>query len=252
LSVSATNPDGGFALETHSPGVYDILVGARTTGADPQFGSIRVNVGTSNLENVSIPLRVGIHVRAKLAAVNQLACVTPVKVTFSPLPFRGGYRQLSALLRVNEESDLVDLAFTRYRVVAESSVGPSGTICINRSPYWIDTRTGEPNVDFEMAPLGSVRGQVEVLDRVTSYVAILIPHNAINDERRRVLVQRLSDTGRFSFENLADGNYYVILKRLTNSTVKWSPTRDSGDQTVRVRAGDITEVVVHRNGAKEN
>jgi hypothetical protein len=230
LAVAVTQgaADGSFKLEGIQPGAYRLIASGPSRarsglGAvlepDPYFGSARITVGPENVEGVSIAVQKG---RPAAFALHSAAerpesfCAPTAKLALTALEDWAAQLDRSGDVSFAKPLTLEGLAPMRYQV-AVTGLGPT---CYQAAPLTIDLSRGDSGpFTVPVAAAGSIHGKLVGTPAGSDFVVALA--TAGETSVQLALPDR---DGRFQFEALRPGRYYIIGRPVTETPRgRWAP-----------------------------
>jgi hypothetical protein len=229
LGGTAVNADGSFEIRGVAAGSYNLTATARPPEGQPYSARARVEVGDADVSNVVITVRPNISIRGSFVidSAPQQFRMSQLRVALVPAdgPSTGPTAVLPMIGGANASVD-EDGAFTLQNVAAQEyrllvTGLPAGTYLVAGRFGSADVLNG-PFIPAEnernslQLQLGSTPGRVSGIVRdakgspYTGALAALVP-----DESRRGRTDLYSSiptdqSGRFSFNNVAPGNYRIF------------------------------------------
>ena len=260
---TAANADGTFEIRGVAPGSYILTAIARQPNAPVYTARMRVEVGDADLGNIVMALRPGVSIpgRVVVDSAPQNFRMNQLRVTFVTSDSVGGFSGLVPGLDAINSTVSEDGTFTLLNVGAQEyrvrvTGMPAGMYLVAGRLGSVDVLNGafvppEDDRNGLQLQLGAAPGRVAgvVVDAkgnpYPGALAALVP-----DESRRGRLDLYSaiptdQSGRFSFNNVAPGNYRIFA---------WEeiPTGAYQDPDyIRRFEARAKPVVVQQNGSTE-
>jgi hypothetical protein len=241
MAATITKEDGSFRFEGIPSGVYDLLVsgpargrnsaGAVLEGDAIQFGRTRVNIGSQNVEGLSIGLARGATVTVMLKAI-PAGCGSTGQLALSAAEDWAAMIERKSAISVGAPLSLKALAPAKYRV----SVTGLGDTCFVAEGSTLDLTAGRGSDPFVLTalPAGAIHGTLQG----TSIADVPVVLAGVSDPEQPVQVSTSGDDGKFVFALLKPGRYRVAAKAGT----RWST--DTEGVVVDVQGGATANVAI--------
>ncbi len=243
LLASAVTPaedDGAFRIEGVTAGSYNLFAfgpvtgrggGGGSTGANPAFARMRVDIAGQNVTGLTLSPRKGAAAALRLKAP---AACKQASVSVMLLEDWGARVDKTVQVTADKDTVVPNLPPGRYELVAQ----PSGN-CYQTGEATVDLTSGEAEpVAIAMAPAGSIRGRL-IGGKPADFAVVLAAEKAFGGEQALRVALPDAD-GRFVFDVLPPGQYRIAAHPLTESPrTRWM----SADLiTIQVPGGAPTDV----------
>lgn len=250
LAAAATTTDekGAFRFEGIAAGSYHLLVSGPSSArnsrgavlpAQPWFGRRRLDVVASNVEDVVVTPQRGSTVSFLLRAPADAksACPATAQLTLTSLEDWGANLERTTAVNSAKPQSLDDLPPARYSARVENL----GELCYQESNVTVDlSAAGSEAVVVPIGAAGAIRGKLVGAARGSDFSVALLSANA-SDGERPVRVAVPEADGRFTFEGLRPGSYYISARPAAGQKARW--ISDPGRMTtIEIRGGSYTEL----------
>lgn len=258
LATAATEADaqGNFRFEGIAGGAYYLFAAGPSTarnmrGAilppEPYFARSRVEVVAQNVEGLVVAPRKGATAAFVMRASPEAkaACPESAQLTLTSLEDWGAVLERTASLSLKEQQ-LRDLAPARYQARLDNL----GSLCYQASDVTVDmAAAGSENIVIEVKAAGAIRGKLVGAGRFSDFTVALLASETMSSERA-VLASVPDAQGRFSFESLRPGKYYLAARPASASKLRWI-SDFGGMLQLEVQGGSKTDVELPAVAASE-
>jgi hypothetical protein len=263
LATAATTAEeqGEFRFEGIAPGSYHLLASGPSSArnsrgavlpAEPYFARSRVEVVASNVEGVVLTPRRGATASFLLRAPAEAKGACPPTAQLTLVSLEDWAAQIERTSPVNnaKPQSLDHLAPARYF----ARIDNLGDLCYQDSELTVDLSAATPeNVVVPVSAGGAIRGKLVGAARVSDFLVALLSANAVDGERP-VRAAVPDAAGRFTFDGLRPGSYYIAARPAASPKARWisDPARM---MTIEIRGGSYTDLelpaVAQGEGDKE-
>lgn len=249
VASTLAQPGKEFEFMNVLPGQYRLVARSGQSKQKALFGRTKIQVASSNVEGVEIPLKAGNILSLTLSGMAtsrlQVGCTDSLSVSLLPVEsLRLPRQNASGRVSSNGQVSFGPLEPGTYLVMSSS---PDG--CESTSPRYVDLPSDQAYSNLEMnAPLlaGSIRVHLSESTYSRDSFVILLPFGCGGNDCL-VRLGKPNDGGVVVFGRLPTGNYYVMARRSTDFNTRWRPaTNDSGP--VMVEPGVCREVEISNVG----
>jgi hypothetical protein len=221
-AVAQADVDGSFHLEGVPPGAYQVFVSGPSNGRnsfgavmppEPYFGRSRIEVGPQNVEDLSLSVRKGRSATFVLPAV--AGCPHSGRLTLTSLEDWAALLERTAEISTEKALVLDNLAPARY----QAALSNLGAACYQPDPAIVDLNQPAEPVKLTVALAGAIRGRITGTEEPTGFAVALVAPGAST-----IQVALPDREGRFTFEELRPGHYYIAAQAAGESPkARWVP-----------------------------
>jgi protocatechuate 3,4-dioxygenase beta subunit len=226
-AAATTDAQGAFHFDGVAAGAYYLLASGPSSArgqrgavlpSEPYFARSRVTVVARNVEGLVVSPQKGGAAAFAMAAPPEAkgACPESAELTLTSMEDWSANLDRTATLSTKAQP-LANLAPARYAARLENL----GDLCYQAADAILDMTSGEAQpLAIQVSAAGAIRGQLTGAERPGDFVVALLAADPMSGERA-VLAAAPDPQGRFSFEGLRPGAYYVAAQPAGASRSRW-------------------------------
>ena len=219
-------PPGSYQIVASGPGPVVVMGNeAPVPDVKPRQGSVRVEVSSTDISDVTVPLKDVATVDGKVLADRETgatpACYSAAKLTLQPVDPMPASRLFNATLTSTGAFTLRDVPAARYRIVVKGFEGSCFLREIQmegkKTPDRIVTVDGPVNFVLVVSSgSGKLTGTVTAPNEQspTSGLVILVP---VDGETSEVRTTPFDAKGQFNLEQIPPGRYRLLATQRISS-----------------------------------